>query len=222
MKTSFLLIKNTNKDTIKKEGDKMLLSQIDENKLNKEKIDKILFDIPKDDGLKGDCIWVFGTSNYLDERLELAAKLYKEGRAPFILLSGGFGKKGTVREAEIMKEKLLSLGIKEEVILTEKESNNTTENVLCALLVLERKFLLQNIKRLIVVTSIYHIQRLQLTLSRYMPKWIEYSFCYKEDSEMSKDNWMKKEETIEKINKEAKGIIFYAKNKYIDDKEINI
>lgn len=88
------------------------------------------------------------------------------------------------------------------------------------MLVLERKFLLQNIKRLIVVTSPFHVQRLSLTLSRYMPKWIEYSYCYDNNSRTSIDNWTNNEESIKDIEKEAKGIIFYAKNKYIDDKDI--
>ena len=58
----------------------MLLSQIDENQLNDNIINKMLFDIPKDDGLKGDCIWVFGSNITQNERVKIAAKLYKEGR----------------------------------------------------------------------------------------------------------------------------------------------
>ncbi len=200
----------------------MLLSQIDENNLDINKINKILFDIPKDDGLKGDCIWVFGSKTFLDERVELAVKLYKDGRSPYILLSGGLGKTGEVAEAKLMKDKAIAMGVPENAILTEEISYNTTENVLCSLLILERKFLLQNINRLIVVSSPFHIQRLSLTISRYMPKWINYSYCYDNNSILSKDNWLKSEESIEKIKKEAKGIIFYAKNGYIDDKEINL
>ncbi len=200
----------------------MLLSQIDENNLDINKINKILFDIPEDDGLKGDCIWVFGSKTFLDERVELAVKLYKDGRSPYILLSGGLGKTGEVEEAKLMKDKVIAMGVPENAILTEEISYNTTENVLCSLLILERKFLLQNINRLIVVSTPFHIQRLSLTISRYMPKWINYSYCYDNNSILSKDNWLNSEKSIEKIKKEAKGIIFYAKNGYIDDKEINL
>ena len=138
------------------------------------------------------------------------------------MFTGGKGKNGTIPEAKIMKEKALSLEVPEEAILTEEESNNTTENVLCSMLVLERKFLLQNIKRLIVVSSPFHIQRLSLTLSRYMPKWIEYSYCYDENSSVSKNNWENNPESKKRVEYEAKGIIFYAKNKYIDDKDIKL
>ena len=198
----------------------MLLSKINENNLSEKDINNILFDIPKDDSQKGDCIWVFGSKYDLDERLNLAFELYKNKRAQYILFTGGKGKNGTIPEAKIMKEKALSLEIPEEAILTEEESNNTTENVLCSMLVLERKFLLQNIKRLIVVSSPFHIQRLSLTLSRYMPKWIEYSYCYDENSPVSKNNWKNNPESKKRVEYEAKGVIFYAKNKYIDDKDI--
>lgn len=53
----------------------MLLSQIDENNLEVNNINKILFDIPVDDGLKGECIWVFGSkiifyakNGYIDDK----------------------------------------------------------------------------------------------------------------------------------------------------------
>lgn len=198
----------------------MLLSDFDEDNLSINDINNILFTIPKDDLCNGDCIWVFGSRHFIDERLNVAVKLYKEKRAPFILFSGGKGKKGVVSEAKAMKEKALSLGIPEEAILTEEESYNTTENVLCSMLVLERKFLLQNIKRLLVVSSPFHIQRLSLTISRYMPRWIEYSFCYNEDSPTSNKNWLNDSVSKKRVEKEAKGIVYYAKNKYIDDKNI--
>lgn len=198
----------------------MLLSNFDEDNLSIDDINNILFTIPKDDLKTGDCIWVFGSRHFIDERLNVAVKLYKEKRAPFILFSGGKGKKGVVAEAKAMKEKALSLGIPEEAILTEEESYNTTENVLCSMLVLERKFLLQNIKRLLVVSSPFHIQRLSLTISRYMPSWIEYSFCYNEDSPTSNKNWLNDSVSKKRVEKEAKGIVYYAKNKYIDDKNI--
>ena len=200
----------------------MLLSKIDENNLSEKDIDNILFNIPKDDGLKGECIWVFGNSEELDERLNIAFELYKNKRAPYILFTGGKGKTGTIPEAKILKDKALTLGIPEEAILTEEESYNTTENILCSMLVLERKFLLQNINRLIIVTSPFHIQRLSLTLSRYMPKWIKYSYCYDENSHVSKTMWKNNPKSKARVEYEAKGIIFYAKNKYIDDKDIKL
>ena len=55
-----------------------------------------------------------------------------------------------------------------------------------------------------------------------MPKWIKYSYCYNENSPASKNNWQKSKVSKDRVEYEAKGIIFYAKNKNINDKEINI
>lgn len=200
----------------------MLLSKIDPDSLSEEKIEHILYDIPRDDGAIGDCIFCFGCKTRMKERVELAVKLYKEGRAPYILFSGGLGKTGKVKEAIVMAEMAISMGVPPEAIIQESESNNTIENILCSLVVLERKFLLQNIKRLIVVSTEPYIQRTILTLKRYMPNWIEYSYCYDTNCDISKNNWKKTKETRECIKKEAKGIIFYAANGYNDDKEISL
>lgn len=140
---------------------KILLSKINENNLSVEDINEIIFDIPSDDGLKGDCIWVFGSINDIDERLNLSIELYKSNRAPYILFTGGLGKSGIISEAMIMKERAITLGVPEDIILTEEESNNTTENILCSMLVLERKFHLQNINRLIIVTSPFSYSKIK-------------------------------------------------------------
>lgn len=197
----------------------MLLSKIEEKDLNVQTINQILYSFPKDDLKGGDCILVFGCKK-IEERVQVAVKLYKEKRAAYLLFTGGLGKEGTIPEAIRMKEMAISLGIPKDAILTEEQSNNTTENVLCSLLTLERKFLLQNIHRLLIVSHPFHLQRVRLTLSRYMPKWIEYSYCYDENSPLSKENWIKKEKTKEMIEKEAKGILYYARNGYIDDLDI--
>lgn len=71
----------------------MLLSKINSESLTEKQINKILFDIPKDDEKKGECIWVFGSKTFIDERTNLAVKLYDEKRAPIILFSGRTWKK---------------------------------------------------------------------------------------------------------------------------------
>ena len=96
----------------------MLLSKINENDLKEKDINNILFNIPKDDGIKGNCIWVFGSKNDLDERLNLAVELYNNKRAPYILFAGGKGKEGTIPEAKIMKEKALAFMLKTNTSMT--------------------------------------------------------------------------------------------------------
>lgn len=199
----------------------MLLSKIDPDTLNDDLINKILFNIPKDDKLNGDCIYVFGSRLDMDERVKKAVELYKEKRAPKILFSGGIGLSiSKFPESVIMKKKAIKLGVNDKDIIIETESNNTTENVLSSLLILERYFLLQNINRLIIVTTEFHMKRCLLTLSRYMPKWIEYSCAPAYHSIYGHDVWNKTLEGRSKIEKEASDIIFYAKEKYIEDTNI--
>lgn len=74
------------------------------------------------------------------ERTEKAVELFNNGRAPYILFTGG-DKHGqhNVSEALILRNKALELGIPVGRTIM-AESNNTLENIICSLLVLERKF----------------------------------------------------------------------------------
>ena len=70
--------------------------------------------------------------NEAGDRVHYAAKLYKEGKAPLIVVSGGFidfyG--SIVPESEAMKELLMNLGVPHDAIIEESRSRNTHENAL--------------------------------------------------------------------------------------------
>jgi uncharacterized SAM-binding protein YcdF (DUF218 family) len=70
--------------------------------------------------------------NEAGDRVNYAAKLYREGKAPFVVVSGGFidfyG--ATVAEAEAMRELLMAQGVPDEAIVLESRSRNTHENAL--------------------------------------------------------------------------------------------
>ena len=98
------------------------------------------------------------------DRLLYAAKLYKEGKAPLILVSGGriqwFG--GGASEAADMAEILQIMGIPEEAIIQEPNSLNTYQNAIYTKKILEAK----GIKRVILVTSAFHMPRSVLIFRR--------------------------------------------------------
>ena len=48
------------------------------------------------------------------------------------------GKSGKVPEAILMKEIAINLDVPEDAIIIEKQSNNTTENILCSLLIFKQ------------------------------------------------------------------------------------
>lgn len=91
------------------------------------------------------------------DRVLYAAQLYKEGKAPKIVLSGGrikwFGKE--ISEAEDMAKILKLAGVPAEAILQEGNSLNTHENALFTKPILEEN----DISKVLLVTSAFHMPR---------------------------------------------------------------
>lgn len=199
----------------------MKLSTLDQNSVNESIVEDILFSIPPDDLQKGDLIFVFGTSVFLEERMDKAIELYFQKRAPKMLLSGGRGSNGSIEESLLMRKYALERGVLEKDILIEMESSNTTENVLGSLLVLQKAGLLQGIRRILIVTSIYHVKRCILTLSRYMPNWIAYSYCPAGSIFLQKENWKNSSNTRKRLFLEVYNMLHYVKKGIIDDCEIS-
>ena len=91
------------------------------------------------------------------DRLLYGVKLYKEGAAPYIVLTGGriewFG--GNSSEAEDMAALMEVMGVPQDALLLESRSLNTYENAVYTKEILERN----NIKKIILVTSAAHMPR---------------------------------------------------------------
>ena len=100
---------------------------------------------------------IIADMNEHGDRLLYAAKLYKDGKAPLIVLSGGriqwFG--GVESEASDMAKILQLMGIPEEVIIKEPSSLNTYQNAVYTKKILEEK----DIKQILLVTSAFHMPR---------------------------------------------------------------
>lgn len=188
----------------------MKISELNPNTLSDEQITKLLFGEFQDDHMSGDCIVVLGSSKATQYRLPVALQLYKSGRADQILFSGGVTWQGNnLTEAALLKNKAIAAGIPEGKILVEDVSKNTKENVLASLLVLDRWCPLHKIRRLLIVTSSYHIRRTYLTFKTYMPDWIEFTLCPADDQNTCKDNWFLSQYGRERAVTEAKKIIEY-------------
>lgn len=95
--------------------------------------------------------------NERGDRLLYGAKLYKEGAAPKILLSGGridwYG--GESSEAESMATILELIGVPRKDIILESRSLNTYENAVFTKEILEQK----QINKILLVTSAAHMPR---------------------------------------------------------------
>jgi uncharacterized SAM-binding protein YcdF (DUF218 family) len=199
----------------------MKISQLEVDKLSREQITTILYGDEKDNGTKGDCIFVYGGRGR--ERVDKAVELYKQGRAKYILFTGGLGYgKYTYPEALKMRDEALKLGIPEDSILVEDRSNHTKENAIASLFILENKFGLQNLKNLLVVSIPWHYRRAILSLKTYYPNWIEYIWCPANYKNYQFNNWWKDSESYDYVIKEITNLITFVREKQLIDAEISL
>lgn len=95
-------------------------------------------------------------------RVKAAAKAYREGYSDKIVACGGTTEGHHISEAEVMQALLLEEGIPQTAILLENKSQITIENMRFAANVLGGA----KGKRVLVVTSDYHVRRSVLTAMR--------------------------------------------------------
>lgn len=95
------------------------------------------------------------------DRLLHAVALYKAGKAPLLLLTGG-NAPGYEPEAISMNKLLLALGIPEQAMVLEEKSRNTWQNAEYSSRILQQR----GIHRILLVTSAYHMARASVEFSR--------------------------------------------------------
>ncbi|MBQ8496260.1 MAG: YdcF family protein [Clostridia bacterium] len=201
----------------------MLVSKIKEEDLTPEIVDRLLFQDLEDTGESADCIIVLGSVKATKYRVPVAVDAYKAGRARKIMLCGGALRDfsvGKCSEAEHMYKAVLELGISEENVILENSSQNTVENILFALVELQRTFWLNRVRRVLLVTTAYHMRR-SLAIARYLfPTHIAIIPCPANDNNTRRDNWMNTAVGVERAKGEAMNIIRCVINGVIPDFEI--
>lgn len=105
--------------------------------------------------MRGDThMGTFADLNDHADRLVHAAALYKAGKAPVLLLTGGAAE--DVRtEAEQMKDILAIMGIPPASMILESGSRNTHDNAVFSAQILKSR----GMRRILLVTSAYHMRR---------------------------------------------------------------
>ena len=201
----------------------MLVSQITEADLTQKLIDRLLFDGLEDMGAHADCILVLGSTKAATYRVPVAVDAYHAGRASKIMLCGGAVKDfpdGKCSEAEYMRWAALASGVAEADIILEDSSQNTVENILFALIKLQRTFWLNNVHSVLLVTTAYHMRR-SLAIARYLfPDHITIIPCPADDNNTRRDNWMNTPAGVERAKGEAMKIVRYVTSGVIPDFEI--
>ena len=201
----------------------MLVSEIKEENLSFAIADRMLFQGLEDTGETADCIIVLGSIKAAQYRIPVAVDAYRAGRAKYIVLCGGVARlfpTGNCTEAEHMYRAALDLGVPEEVVILENSSKNTVENILFALVELQRHFCLNKIHRVLLVTTSYHMRRSLAIARYYLPKHITVIPCPADDTNTKRDNWMNSPAGIARVLDEAMNIIRYVTDGIIPDFEI--
>ena len=201
----------------------MFVSSIKEEDLTFEVVDRLLFKGLEDTGENADCIIVLGSIKAAKYRVPVAVEAYKAGRASKLMLCGGKLRDfpdGKYSEAEHMRQAALALGVAEEDIVLENSSQNTVENILFALIELQRSFYLNHVHGVLLVTTAYHMRR-SLAIARYLfPDHIEIIPCPANDNNTRRDNWMNTPVGVERVKSEAMKIVSYVMGGIIPDFEI--
>lgn len=201
----------------------MLISKITEENLTTEVIDRLLFQGLEDSGETADCIIVLGSIKASEYRVPVAVDAYKAGRASKIMLCGGKLREfstGNCSEAEHMYNAALALDVPAEDIILENSSLNTVENILFAMAELQCAFGLNSVRRVLLVTTAYHMRR-SLEIARYLfPRHIVVLPCPANDTNTRCDNWMTTSTGIDRVKREAMKIVRYVQDGIIPDFEI--
>ncbi len=122
--------------------------------------------------------------NGAGDRLLAAYRLYQEGVAPILLLSGGdiaFMDSSSASPAEDMKQVLMELGVPEDAIWLDATSQNTYENAVnCARIINEHQ-----VDDVLLVTSAMHMPRSVVAFEKQGIHVIPYPVDYT----ITEQNW---------------------------------
>jgi uncharacterized SAM-binding protein YcdF (DUF218 family) len=95
-----------------------------------------------------------GDLNQQADRLVHAVELYKAGKAPRILVTGG-AEPGDRSEAEIMRDLLVVMGVPERAIVLERASRDSHDNSVNTAVMLRQ----MGAEKILLVTSAFHMRR---------------------------------------------------------------
>jgi uncharacterized SAM-binding protein YcdF (DUF218 family) len=120
--------------------------------------------------LPADLLFVFGTREDAELRAEKACALWCEGLCRRAIVSGGVTPGSDRSECEIIKQAMVHLGMPAENILEEHRAQNTGENVIFSLPVIEAALGLRNIDSVICLGNTWTARRYAMTLHRHWPE----------------------------------------------------
>jgi uncharacterized SAM-binding protein YcdF (DUF218 family) len=117
-----------------------------------------------------DLLFVFGTREDADLRIDEACRLWREGFFRWAIVSGGVTPGSDRSECEIIAGAMIARGIPDTVILREDRAKNTGENVIFSLPIIDAALGLANIRSVICLGNSWTARRYPMTLHRHWPE----------------------------------------------------
>jgi uncharacterized SAM-binding protein YcdF (DUF218 family) len=120
-------------------------------------------------GQHADAILVLGAAQYngrpspvLRARLDHALELHRDGRAPWLIVTGGIGAGDTLSEAEVSRRYAVRNGVPDSLILLERRGQTSAQSVGAAAELMHQR----GLRSALVVSDSYHMMRLELLVRR--------------------------------------------------------
>jgi uncharacterized SAM-binding protein YcdF (DUF218 family) len=130
---------------------------------------RIVWQSGKDESRNADAIVVFGAAEYVGRpspvfraRLDHAAELYRRGLAPVVITTGGAGADPKFSEGAVGREYLKSLGIPDDHLIAETQSDDTAESSRRVSTIMHAN----GMRTCLAVSDGYHIFRIKQMLAR--------------------------------------------------------
>ncbi|MGH6709810.1 MAG: YdcF family protein [Bradyrhizobium sp.] len=117
-----------------------------------------------------DLLFVFGTREDVEQRVEEACRLWRAGYFRWSIVSGGVTPGSRRSECAIISNAMIARGIPAERILREDRAMNTGENVIFSLPVIDAALGLANIRSVICLGNSWTARRYPMTLHRHWPE----------------------------------------------------
>lgn len=155
---------------------------------------------------------VYGNGELSEDAFKRVVKGFEKGRGgdKIIIVSGGRVSERYPYEAEVMKDLLVTLGIREGNIIMDKDSKDTVENAKFTKKIMEEKGIQGDV---ILITSAYHMKRGVLIFKKYgFDNICAAATDFKFDGVYSIYDFLPSSSnlnTVSKALKEYLGILFY-------------
>ena len=117
-----------------------------------------------------DLLFVFGTREDVTERVDEACRLWREGYFRWAIVSGGVTPGSGLSECAVIKPAMVARSIPAEKILEEHRAQNTGENVIFSLPIIDAALGLANIRSVICLGNSWTARRYPMTLHRHWPE----------------------------------------------------